>query len=185
MNCLVENVFHSYVVEKTGRDFDAVMEIYDRLFPETEKIPHEILLRIAQNEHGQLKVYKENDLLCGFTFSMKDEFFTYLMFFAVNDSMHSKGYGSRIIRLFKEENSGKPIVFAIEDPDENGAKNKEQRIRRQNFYTKNGFELTGTAMRSDKSKFLLMGTTHDVKSIYEKSEVFQHIMDDGGFELIF
>lgn len=185
MSNATEKNIRPCIVKDEGQDFDAVMEIYDRLFPDTEKIPREVLLKIAQNEPGQLKVYKEDDLLCGFTFSVKDEYFTYLMFFAVNDSLHSKGYGSRIIQLFREENADRPIIFAIEDPEEEGAENTEQRIRRHAFYKKNGFELTGTRMISDKTKLLLMGTTQDVKSIYEKSKVLQSIVTNGGFKLIF
>ena len=185
MSCLSDNKMNAYIIEEEGEDFDAVMEIYDRLFPATEKIPHEVLLQIAKNEKGELKVYKENGALCGFTFIAKDEFFSYLMFFAVNDSLHSKGYGSKIVQQFKEMNLDRPIIFAIEDPDEEGAENLTQRIRRRAFYMKNGFEFTGTKMASSEAKLLLFGTTKDVKSVYAKSILFQTIVTNGGFELSF
>ena len=183
MSC--ENCLSSCVVTEDGKDFDAVMEIYDRLFPPSEKVPREALLQVAQSENGQLKIYKDGDTLCGFTFTIKDEVFTYLMFFAVNDTLQSKGYGSKIVQTFKAENSDRPILFAIEDPEEKGAENKEQRIRRRAFYEKNGFELTGSTAVSEKGDFLLMGTTKDVKSVYDKSLVFQKVAEFAGFTLNF
>lgn len=185
MSSIDENVFCSYFIEDGGEDFDAIMEIYERLFPPAEKIPHEILLHTAQQDFAQLKVYKEGETICGFSFIVKDENLTYLWFLAVNDSIQSKGYGSKILQLLKEEHSDKPFVLSIEDPSEEGAENTSQRMRRQAFYEKNGFVVTGVRLISSETKFLVMGTTKDIESVFKNSVSLMDFFANNGFEVVF
>jgi ribosomal protein S18 acetylase RimI-like enzyme len=65
-----------------------------------------------------------------------------LFFFAVKSGEHSKGYGSRILSYLRKRYAGNRIVLIIEEENPT-AENCEQRIRRREFYEKNGYVPAG------------------------------------------
>ena len=56
--------------------------------------------------------------------------------------MRSKGYGKQALEEFKKLYKDYQLVLDLELIDKN-AKNNEQRIKRKNFYIKNGYKETG------------------------------------------
>ena len=61
----------------------------------------------------------------------------FILFLAVNDKIRSKGYGSQIIAWLKENYPNREIFLDVEKPDEN-AENNKQRVKRMEFYKRNG-----------------------------------------------
>ena len=68
------------------------------------------------------------------------------MFLAVDKSLHSKGYGSAILREIKNKYPNKKIIISIEPCDDN-ALDIELRKRRKAFYVRNGYQETGYMMK--------------------------------------
>ena len=64
----------------------------------------------------------------------------YVCFFAVGVSYRSCGYGSEILSRLKELYPAYQIVLDIEAADES-APNLVQRIRRRDFYRRNGYDI--------------------------------------------
>jgi GNAT superfamily N-acetyltransferase len=62
----------------------------------------------------------------------------FVLFFAVEDTIRGKGYGSAILDYLKESNPEKSVLLNVEllDPS---ADNYEERVRRFRFYERNGF----------------------------------------------
>ena len=61
-----------------------------------------------------------------------------ILYLAVNDKIRSKGYGSAILQCIKQRFSNKAIALNIEPLDPK-SDNYAQRIKRFEFYLKNGF----------------------------------------------
>ena len=64
------------------------------------------------------------------------------MFFAVDEKLRSKGYGSTILQEIQKKYPKKKIIISIEPCDEN-APDIETRKRRKDFYLRNGYKETG------------------------------------------
>ena len=64
--------------------------------------------------------------------------FIFIQYIAIDSNVRSKGYGGKVIEKIKEIYPEYRIALGIEQLNKE-AKNNELRIRRKNFYLKNGF----------------------------------------------
>ena len=124
-------------VNKKLNEYNKIIDIYKRSFPQNEKLPIFILDMMSKRKGVDFLAFYDEDIFCGFTYLVSNKNMTFVFYLAVDDSMRSNGYGSKIIRWIinnKEDN----IVLNIEEVDEK-YNNYEQRLSRQKFYLKNGF----------------------------------------------
>ena len=119
------------------QDFQEVKALKDRAFPKNEQIPMKLLLLWARRSCARFTAYYDGSAFCGMTYTVQNREAVFVLYLAVNDRMRSKGYGSAILRELKALNPGKTILLNVEPADE-AADNFPQRLRRINFYKKNG-----------------------------------------------
>ncbi len=119
-----------------------IKELYFSSFPKHEQMPWWLMRLLATQPGVEIAGYYEEDLFCGFTYTVATEGMLFVMFFAVNGEIRGKGYGSAILGLLKQNHPGKTVLLNVEPLDEN-AENYDQRVRRFKFYKKNGFFDTG------------------------------------------
>ena len=112
--------------------------LYHLAFPKYEQMPWWLLRLLTVRKGVELTAYYQEETFCGFTHTTVAENILFVMFFAVDDKLRGKGYGSAILRYLKESNPDKAIVLNVERLDET-ADNYAQRARRFKFYEKNGF----------------------------------------------
>jgi len=142
-------------ITKDSPDFEEVKQIYLSEFPRDERAPMWILLWKAKKDSVEFLACYDEDTLIGFVYLILWEKVTFILFFAVNNKLQSKGYGSKILGLVKDRYPGNKIVLDIEILDEK-AWNYEQRKRRRSFYLKNGYEPTGVIMQESSMAFELL-----------------------------
>ncbi len=128
------------VTKKSG-DRKLIEALTLRSFPEEERLPKWHLNLLAKRKCVDYIAYYDDSVFVGFTYTLVAENMVYLLFFAVSDEIRSRGYGSQILTLLKEKYHDKVITLNIETVSET-ASNNEQRITRELFYKKNGFENT-------------------------------------------
>lgn len=89
---------------------------------------------------------------------MKNTECGYICYLAIDSHTRSKGYGSAAIQKILEVYLELQLVLDFEVIDEN-AENNEQRIRRKNFYLRNGFHETGnyTMLRGNRFEVVCNG----------------------------
>ena len=68
------------------------------------------------------------------------------MFLAVDKTLRSKGYGSAILQDIQNKYPDKKIIVSIE-PCDKDAPDIETRIKRKDFYMRNGYRETGYMMK--------------------------------------
>lgn len=134
--------------------------LYAESFSETEKIPIKNLERTLDRGGEMLRFESEGEFV-GFTFSFLDENIRFLVYFAIRADLRSKGYGTGISDMFLKKHSGEKIFLVVEPLDENSA-DSETRMRRQEFYRRNGFRLAGYQVVSDDYPFDVMTVNGDV-----------------------
>jgi GNAT superfamily N-acetyltransferase len=130
---------------------DAVMELYQSSFSETEKIPYDNIIRVL-SRGALLYTYHDQGSFVGFTFSFADGDRMFLIYFATVPKLRGMGYGSRILSALREMHPDKRIFLVLE-PSDPGAADSELRSRRHGFYERNGCIDTGVRILSDDEWF--------------------------------
>lgn len=125
-------------------------EIRDLLisaFPENERPPEDMFFaNVDKNIENELYGYYENNQFIGFSFLTLYKDICYIFFLAVKKEVRNKGYGTEIIKIIKEQNKDKVILLCHEEVDDKYLDNN-LRIKRRDFYIKNGFVYNGYKTR--------------------------------------
>ena len=124
------------------REYPQIIALYESSFPETERIPTEILLKKSGQGIADFFAYYDKDRLVGFSFATVSDQAVFLIYLTVEPNLRSKGYGSMILKQIVEAHSPKGIMLNVEPLDQK-AENYEQRLKRLRFYTNNGFRESG------------------------------------------
>ena len=115
-----------------------IKRLYVSAFPKEERLPWWILRCLSMRKGAAITGYYDGNAFCGFTFTASHGKILFVMFFAVNEDIRDKGYGSAILDFLKSKNPGKSIILNVELLEER-ASNYNERVRRIKFYEKNGF----------------------------------------------
>ena len=117
-------------------------KINNESFPPSERMSFDKIFDFASYTNTDiLGIYDDGNPI-GFTVILQNEECGYVYYIAIDSHIRSKGYGSAAIQKIMEEYSELQLILDFEVINEN-AENNEQRIRRKNFYLKNGFHETG------------------------------------------
>jgi GNAT superfamily N-acetyltransferase len=123
-------------------EYKEVIKIFKQEFPAAERMPISLMNIFAKRENVDFLAFYDDKKFVGFAYLITYKTLTYLFFFAVKSDEHSKGYGSRILAYLRERYAGNRIVLIIEEINP-AAENNAQRIRRRDFYIKNGYAPAG------------------------------------------
>ena len=127
--------------------FPQVKALYESAFPANERIPIKHLLddkikrefwAFFDKEDGENAAAPK---FCGFSNSITHGSITNIVYFAVVPELRSRGYGSQILQVIREQHPDTRIVVDIEvEEDSKDAEELERRNRRRDFYLHNGFD---------------------------------------------
>ena len=125
-------------VLKEKTDYSKAKRLYRSACPREERAPFGLLRLLTLRKGIDLVCYREGETFCGFTYTVTEGNVVFVLFFAVNEALRGRGYGSSILKFLREKNPGKTVILNVEplDPE---AENAEERVRRVCFYEKNGF----------------------------------------------
>ncbi|MCD7949514.1 MAG: GNAT family N-acetyltransferase [Erysipelotrichaceae bacterium] len=126
-------------IDKNYPNLNDIKQLYHEAFPRNERAPFRSLMKRLNQQTDFLAFYDE-DLFVGFTYLVTMHDLTYLFYFVVDEPLRNKGYGSTILTYLEKHYAC--IFIDIEVIDAN-APNYNQRLRRKEFYLRNGFKETG------------------------------------------
>ena len=121
----------------------ALRALYESAFPREERIPWEDLLRLVREMPLEFAEYREGAELLGITIVYPRPRLSWFWYFAVPEEKRGRGIGQRILSALLARYEGRSAVLDMEDPAQPGAPNAAQRLRRRDFYLRNGFRETG------------------------------------------
>lgn len=163
----------TYAVIPGTKIYRMVRRLFLEAFPAEERRPFWSLWLLSVVKRAvQLQAYKRENLFCGFSLTVCTQTYLYISFLAVPPEVRSQGCGAQILNILRKQ-YGKPILVEIEVP-EDGTPNQEQRLRRKNFYLRNGFQSLNREIVGRGIHFELMSTeaTYDREAY---SEIFPHL----------
>ncbi len=117
-----------------------VNELLNSSFPKDQRTPLWYLILRSKNKYIKFYAFYDDDKLVGLTYFILSENTTFLLYFAINPNIRSKGYGSRLLNFVKEYKNDNKVFLTIEEVDKK-YDNYCQRLQRYNFYIKNNFTL--------------------------------------------
>lgn len=147
-------------VTKTIPEYKEISNLILRAFPKNEQFPMWLLRLWAKSKNIDFNAYFDDNTFCGISYTIQNRNMVFVLYLAVNDKIRSKGYGSAILSHLKEQYNNKPITLNVEILDEN-SDNYEQRVRRVEFYKRNGFQNTNRFVSDAKQQYLILSTEQD------------------------
>lgn len=125
-----------------GESLNQIKDLYMMAFPKEERKPFEMICRLQQE--GKAAVYaigKEDGTFVGLGIFVLYRDLALLDYFAIAPEQRNKGLGSEALKLLQQVYSGRRFFLEIEsvyEKMENNSAEKQIRIRRKQFYLKNG-----------------------------------------------
>lgn len=121
-----------------------IEKLYTEAFPEVERKPFSMLLRLRKKNKADLWVIHDShtEEAVGLAFMLLYRNQVLFDYFAIMKEHRSKGYGKSVLEALADKYAGKALFGEVEPLDVE-ADNYEQRVRRMNFYMENGFHQTG------------------------------------------
>ena len=149
---------------------DSAYQIYRSAFPKEERIPWQMLRFCAKRRNVELCGYLADGVFCGFTYHAVTDDGIMIMFFAVDGTLRSQGYGAAILAHLKALYAPRALLLHVEPLDDPTAANYAERVRRLRFYERNGFCDTGVDVLDVGGWFRILACGDaDVKSAYRKA----------------
>ena len=133
--------FHSEEINK-------IRTLYQQAFPKNEQTNLTWLFK------GIIYGYYQEEKLIGFTILCIHHQIVSILYLAVKEEYRNLGYGSMILEDLSKEYVSNRIMLDIEQIKE--CKNKEQRIKRKQFYLRNGFQETKVCYTWQKEDYIIL-----------------------------
>ena len=146
-------------------------ELYLAAFPKEERIPWWLLRLNACRKGIDLTAFMEDERFCGFTSSVTVGKLHFLLFFAVSEKYRGQGYGSEILADIRREH---PTIALNVEPLEESAPNYSERVKRFDFYRKNGFADTGYHVWEIGGMFRVLSTEAEL-NVVQYQKIFQKL----------
>ena len=125
-------------LSRSLKEFKQVKKLYFTAFPKAEQDPFLQLRYLAWRKKAHFyAIYADNEWV-GLTWIAPYKNVVFLNYIAISEQYRNKGIGSEVLQELKNRYSKQKIFLNIEEPDEN-AENNEERIKRKQFYERNGF----------------------------------------------
>lgn len=113
--------------------------IMERIFPISEQVS---LIPLLEDCNGNVECIYLNDIIIGFIATLKTNNIIHILYLGIDIPYQKNGYGSIIIKNFKDNNNNYNIIADVEDSNQRDLSNDEfiTRKAREKFYLNNGFK---------------------------------------------
>ena len=143
------------VITAKHADISAIRGLYLSSFSKAEQAPFWFIMYRTKTKGINFYSYYDDAVFAGFAYFVVVIDLTYLRYIAINPNVRSKGYGSQIMKHIEDCYPENRIILCIEKIDER-AENNHQRMRRRDFYLKNGYISSGLIVEEKNENFELL-----------------------------
>lgn len=155
-----------------------IKELAVEAFPPEEYLAPDKLIEMSKEENFDFYLIEDDNKFIGFVVIQTYKNLSYLFFLAIAKEYRSKGYGGKTLKLIRETYPNKIQVVDFEMVDVNSI-NYNQRVKRREFYLKNGYQKTGfflSYLGVDYEVFCSCNGTFDEETF---KELMAHINVEG------
>ena len=87
------------IIKKVKLRSSDVKQIYFDTFPKKERMPFPMMVAMSKLWKTDFFSFYDGDTLCGFIYLAHNRNIIFVMFFAVDEKLRSKGYGKQMLQL--------------------------------------------------------------------------------------
>ncbi len=149
-------------------NYGEICQFMKRVFPKEERMPMWLIRILILKKNYDFQVYYDKGVFVGILFTIQSAESVFVFYIAVNDALHSKGYGSMLLQTLFNKYSNTPITLFIETMQDKKADNYTQRVKRLAFYKRNGFIQTGLSAGYKKPFVDILSTDENYDIIKAK-----------------
>ena len=169
------------IFEEDKEIFAEIKTLYDAAFPKNERKEIKYLLEKGQDV-GEVYAFFDGEKFVGFTCLLSYHTICHVIYFAVAENLRDEGYGTKIIKAVCEAKKHKRVLVDIE-MEEDDAPNEAQRVKRKEFYLRNGFKDTEITYRWEGEDYEILSyggncTKGEFRAfwsgIYQKEPLFDY-----------
>ena len=147
-------------------DYGKISRLYKRAFPADERAPMLVLAMKSGRETVDFwGIYSDGEWI-GLAYVLTEGEVSYLFYFALSESFRGKGLGSKSLQALKIKYADKRFFLALEQLDES-AENYPERLKRREFYLRNGLKPINCTIREASVVYDVMGTGDIFPEEYE------------------
>lgn len=107
-----------------------IYRLYQTAFPESEKKPFFLILKMHRKGADDVWGFTGDGKFAGLSVTVNGEKYVLMDYLAVDQAQRGIGIGAEILKLMRQQYSGKRIFLKIESVYED-CENKQQRLRRK------------------------------------------------------
>lgn len=147
-------------------DYGKISRLYKTAFPADERAPMWLLAMKSEKDYVDFwGIYSDGEWV-GLAYVISEGTASYLFYLALSENLRGKGLGSKALQSLKRHYGRQRLFLALEQLDES-AENYGERIRRRNFYLKNGLKPLPLTIREATVTYDVMGTGEIAPEEYE------------------
>ncbi len=171
----------NFVLKKVSAQsplLEKVVKLFQTSFPVTERVTLSPFYD-GRHDGAELYAYTVAEDVAAFFCTLTGTNFYYLFYIAVDPHYRRQGLGTRILDRVKKTSNGMTIFLDCEAIYP-GCKNEETRLKRINFYERNGFRTVGQIHEWRGEKFMTMVyggliSNEEIDSFWEE---FEHLWEE-------
>ena len=156
-------------------DWQKMKRLYRKAFPANERKPFGLIKQKAKGSESDVFMLCENGEFMGLAITMMAEDLVLLDYFAIHEKKRGSGFGSKALRLLREQYAGKRLFLEIESVYEktDSLEEMQTRKRRKSFYLQNGLTEVGVMAKLFGVNMELLGfdckvTFEEYRGLYRK-----------------
>lgn len=147
-----------------------VYRLYKKAFPFYERKSFSIIKSMNERKAADIWIINNKNSFAGFAITLNHEDLILLDYFAISPNMRGNGLGGKALRELQKIYSNKRLFLEIETTFSD-SKNKHERLRRKDFYLKNGMSELGFSVNLFGTEMEVLGyecslSFEEYKSIY-------------------
>lgn len=147
-------------------DYGKISRLYKTAFPADERAPMWLLAMKSEKDYVDFWGIYSDSKWAGLAYVISEGTASYLFYLALSENLRGKGLGSKALQSLKKHYAAQRLFLALEQLDKS-ADNYGERIRRRNFYLKNGLKPLPLTIREATVTYDVMGTGEIAPEEYE------------------
>lgn len=123
-------------------DREAFIALYGTAFPREERKPFAFMEELARQGKMEMLAVMDGERFVGLAITLLAKEIVILDYFAIAPAVRGRGYGGQALGLLIKRYGGRRLILEIEMEDPR-AENALYRVKRKEFYIRNGIKETG------------------------------------------
>ncbi|MBQ3887352.1 MAG: GNAT family N-acetyltransferase [Clostridia bacterium] len=142
---------------------DRIRRLYHEAFPIEERAPFALLMKRVRQERAVMYSLHHHGQWCGMIYLIMGKDMVYIFYLAIDQSQRGRGLGKLAMKALLDRYPQHRVFLALEDWHDTAADNREQRLKRHEFYRQCGLSDLPYHIKEGNVIYSIMGTNGKIE----------------------